>query len=95
MTGTSEEATWKYVLPVTVEGVVALSLSRSYISALPEGEREIVADNGRVKSWLRTVPVALRQLRPTIHHAYICAGGGNALQCGVRVASRVCQDLHL
>jgi len=45
--GTSEEVIWKYVLPVTVEGVVARSLSRSYISALPEGEREIVANNVR------------------------------------------------
>jgi len=38
---------WKYVLPVTVEGVVARELTRSYISALPECEREIVANHVR------------------------------------------------
>jgi len=50
--GTSEETTWKYVLPVTVEGVVARSLSKSYISALPEDERKIVAND--VKNVLET-----------------------------------------
>jgi len=45
--GTSEEVIWKYVLPVTVEGVVTRELTRSYISALPEGEREIVTNNVR------------------------------------------------
>jgi len=50
--GTFEETTWKYVLPVTVEGVVARSLSKSYISALPEDERKIVAN--KVKNVLKT-----------------------------------------
>ena len=38
---------WKYVLPTTAEGVVARGLSKSYISALPEGERKKVEDSLR------------------------------------------------
>ena len=45
--GIAEEAKWKYILPVTTEGVIARALSKSYISALPEGERKEVADSLR------------------------------------------------
>ena len=45
--GTAEETKWKYILPVTTEGVIARTLSKSYISALPEGERKEVADSLR------------------------------------------------
>jgi len=45
--GTAEETRWKYVLPITIEGVVTRSLSKSYISALPEDERKSVADSLR------------------------------------------------
>jgi len=34
-------------LPVTIEGVVTRALSKSYISALPEGEQKEVADSLR------------------------------------------------
>ena len=47
MFGTAEETKWKYILPVTTEGVIARALSKSYISALPEGERNQVADSLR------------------------------------------------
>ena len=50
--GTAEEITWKYVLPVTAEGVVARSLSKSYIASLSEDERKRVAD--RVGNVLET-----------------------------------------
>jgi len=45
--GPAEETNWKYVLPATVEGVVARSLSKSYISVLPEDEQKRVADSVR------------------------------------------------
>ena len=45
--GTAEETKWKYVLPATTEGVIVRALSKSYISALSEGERNKVADNLR------------------------------------------------
>ena len=45
--GTAEETKWKYILPITTEGVIARALSKSYISALPEGERNQVADSLR------------------------------------------------
>ena len=45
--GTAEEAKWKYVLPVTIEGVIVLALSKSYISALPEIEQNKMADGLR------------------------------------------------
>ncbi|KAF9647578.1 S-adenosyl-L-methionine-dependent methyltransferase [Thelephora ganbajun] len=44
---TAEEMKWKYVLPVTIEDVVTRSLSKSYISILPEDERDKVVDNLR------------------------------------------------
>ena len=47
MFGTAEETKWKYILPVTPEGVIARALSKSYISTLPEGERKKVADSLR------------------------------------------------
>jgi len=45
--GPAEETKWKYILPVTTEGVVTRALSKSYISALPEGEQKKVTDNLR------------------------------------------------
>ena len=45
--GTAEETKWKYVLPATIEGVVARALSKSYISALAEAEQNKVADSLR------------------------------------------------
>jgi len=56
--GTAEETTWGYVLPATAEGVVARSLSKSYISVLPDDERKRVADdvrnilNNEPKTWI-------------------------------------------
>jgi hypothetical protein len=45
--GIAEETKWKYILPITIEGVVTRALSKSYISVLPEDEREKVADSLR------------------------------------------------
>ena len=44
---TAEETKWKYVLPVTIQGVVAHALRKSYISALPEIEQNKAADSLR------------------------------------------------
>jgi hypothetical protein len=45
--GAADETEWKYTIPGTVEGVVARALSKSYISVLPDREREEVVDNLR------------------------------------------------
>ena len=44
---TVEEREWRYILPGTVEGVVARALSKSYICTLSEDERTKVADDLR------------------------------------------------
>jgi hypothetical protein len=43
----AEETRWKYILPVTIEGVVTRALSKSYISAFPEDEQKKVVDSLR------------------------------------------------
>jgi hypothetical protein len=54
----AEETKWKYILPVTTEGVVTRALSKSYISVLSDEERGKVVDGLRnileteQKSWV-------------------------------------------
>ena len=45
--GSAEETKWKYVIPGTIESVIARALSKSYISVLSDYEQKEVTDSLR------------------------------------------------